>query len=710
MAQNAKNTNKFQINLGTFAGGMSVDYKNGVANSFYNSVALDFRKKSSEMSVLPGMTTIITNLLDLPVAMLQDPTGTRWMIGDQGNLYRVNTSNVATKVAQISSASGCGLVYNQLSDMLYISGQQTVSLYGPITSTLTSPVFYSDLFGKSASVVSGVVNLYNPLTNNYDGIGRNNAQSIGLNIGITSTSQVSNNTATGATYGTYVIKNAISEATGDFTVFAPDVEPFYSIAVYIAVKGTGDFTLTVHDGFNNKVGAVTILNANITAGQFNEFIFTAPGIRSFTGTVQSGLSAAYHFHITTSVAGDTSAIASILDASTSTTTAVGANFLLFVYRMVKTNNTWHPMTMFTGSTTLLCVGNGQYLSTYNLSNDQNPSNNVYVRERFPLDAGYEVCGLSVNNQYLVIAAEKRSTSSTNSFQDGFLYFWDGTNASYNFKIQIPMGAPYALQTFNNLTYFICAGSLYVWGGGQSVIKIRPISYQNTDYLGTVDTTIVNPNMMDSRSNLLMIGYPSATTNAQNSFGIYSWGSVELVYPNSFRLSYQLANGLTNTTPANQLKIGMIKNFVDTLYMSWSYIDAGGVTRYGVDMTNNLSTPARNFSWDSLIYDGGTRYKMKQGTRIKLNFIALPVGSTLTGYYSIDRGPKISRDISNNPFIAGAGATELLFELDSARFHEIQFGFNGTTTATTILPPRITGVVLEVDPLAGEVNVRADDVE
>ena len=83
MAQNAKNTNKFQINLGTFAGGMSVDYKNGVANSFYNSVALDFRKKSSEMSVLPGMTTIITNLLDLPVAMLQDPTGTRWMIGDQ---------------------------------------------------------------------------------------------------------------------------------------------------------------------------------------------------------------------------------------------------------------------------------------------------------------------------------------------------------------------------------------------------------------------------------------------------------------------------------------------------------------------------------------------------------------------------------------------------------------------------------------------------
>lgn len=706
MASGAKNTNKFLINLGTFAGGMSVDFKNGVASSFYNSVALDFRKKSSQMSVLPGMSTVITNLLDLPVAMLQDPTGTRWAIGDQGNLYRINTSNVATKVAQLTSASGHGLVYNQLSDMLYISGQQTISLYGPITSTLTSPVFYPDLFGKSASVVSGVVNLYNPTTNNYDGIGRNNAQSVGLNVGITNVSQVGNNTAVGATYGTYVPKTSISEATGDFTVFAPDVEPFYSIAVFIGAKGTGDYTLTVHDGFNNKVGTVTITNANITANAFNEFVFPAPGIRSFTGAVQSGLSASYHFHVTSTV-GD-GAISSILDASTSTTTAVGINFLLFVYRMVKTNNTWHPMVLFTGSTTLLCVGNGQYLSTYNLSNDQNPSNGVYQRERFPLDAGYEVCGLSVNNQYLVIAAEKRSTSTTNSYQDGFLYFWDGTNATYNFKIQIPMGAPYSLQTFNNLSYFVCNGSLYTWGGGQQVIKIRPISYQNTDYLNTVDTTYINPNMMDSRSNLLMIGYPSKTTNIQNNYGIYSWGSVELVYPNSFGLSYQLANGLTNFSSANLLQIGMIKNFVDTLYMSWKYTDASSVVHYGLDMTNNLSTPASTFSWDSLIYDGGARYKEKQGMRLKINCLPLPTGTTLTAYYAVDRGTKIQADTTGVSYSIGAGATELLVELSNARFHELQWGFSGTTTSATTTPPTITGVVMEVDPLADEINVRLDD--
>lgn len=706
----AKNTKKFQINMGTFAGGMSVDYKNGVAASFYNSVALDFRKKSSQMSVLPGLTTIITNLLDLPVAMLQDPTGVRWMIGDQGYLYRVNTSNVATNVAKLSSASGHGLVYNQLSDMLYITGQQTVSLYGPITSTVTSPVFYSDLFGKSASVVNGVVNLYNPTTNNYDTTARNNAQSIGLNVGITTSTQISN--ATTSTYGTYILKNTISEAVGDFTTFAPDVEPFYSIAVYVGVKGTGDWTLTLHDGFNNKLAAVTITNANVTAGAFNEFVFTAPGIRSFTGAVQSGLSAAYHFHLTSSVAADTAAAAAVLDPSTSTTTAVGINFLLYVYRMVKTNNTWHPMTLFTGSTTLLVIGNGQYISTYNLSNDQNPSNNVYQRERFPLDAGFEVCGITTNNQYAIIAAEKRSTNANNSYQNGFLYFWDGVNPTYNFKVEIPMGAPYSIKTFNNIIYFVCAGSLYAHSGtaGTAAIKIRPISYQNTDYLGTVDTTYVNPNMMDSRSNLLMIGYPSTTTNVQNSFGIYSWGTVELIYPNSFGLSYQLANGQTNYSTANLLSIGMVTNFVDTMYVSWKYKDAGGITRYGVDMTNNSSTPATSFRWDSLIYDGGARYKQKQAMRLKINFLPLPTGTTLTPYYSVDRGTNIVAGSDGTSYTVGAGATEVVVEIDNSRFHEIQFGFSGTTTSATTTPPTITGIVLELDPLAQEVDVRADDKE
>ncbi len=692
-----QNSKKMPINLNSFAGGMSVDYKMGVQNSFYNSVALDFRKKASQMSVLPGMTVTATNMTDLIVAMTQDPTGVRWAVGDKGNVYKINLSGVLTKIAQLSSDSGHGIVYNQLSDMLYITGQQTVSLYGPITSSITSPVFYSDIFGKSASVANGVVNLYNDVSGTYDGTARNNAQSVGLNIGITDPTQISSTTAV----SNYLTKTSINESAVDTCVFAPDFEPFYSIAVYINTVGTGNLTLTLHDGFHNVVATSTIAHANVTIG-WNEFVFTAPGVRSFTGAIQSGLSASYHFHITSTVA-DTQ-----VDCIT-TNDLTGCNFLLFIYRMVQTNNKWHPMTIFTGSTMLLCVGNGQYLSTYNFSNDSNPSNYVYNRSRFPLDAGYEVCGLTVNNQYLVIAAEKRSSSNVNNFQDGMLYFWDGTNSSYNFKIQIPMGAPYSIYTFNNITYFVCNGSLYAWGGGQQVIKIRPISYQNTDYLGSSDDTYVNPNMMDSRANLLMIGYPSTTTNVNNHYGIYSWGSVELIYPNSFGISYELSNGKTNFSVANQLKIGMIKNFVDTMYTSWTYVDDDGITRYGLDITNNSSAPASTFSWQSLIWDGGVRYKMKQAMRLKINFLPLPTGSTITANYSLDRRPFVSADpLSGTPYTAVAGDTELVVQLDSARFHELQWGFTGTCDSSTTEPPTITGVVMEIDPLTTEADVRADD--
>jgi len=131
----------------------------------------------------------------------------------------------------------------------------------------------------------------------------------------------------------------------------------------------------------------------------------------------------------------------------------------------------------------LCIGNGRYLSTYDFSNDMAPTNTQWIRHQLIFKSGYEVCGLSTNNQYLVIALERRSTSASHNYQDGQLVFWDGTSQNPAFIIDIPMGAPYGLQTFNNVTYFICGGSLFAWSGGQTVVKVRKLAYQNTNYLG-----------------------------------------------------------------------------------------------------------------------------------------------------------------------------------------------------------------------------------
>jgi hypothetical protein len=690
----AKDSTKFPVVMASFEGGESVDFKNAVASGFYKQEALDFRSKASQMSVLPGLSAVSgasSVLVDLPLEMVQDPTGVRWIIGDQGNLYKLDTSNTLTKVATTTETSGSGLVYNQLSDFLYITGQQTVSMYGPLSGT---PALKDAQFGKSASSASGVVNLYSSTTTSYSGSARNNIQSIATTQGVTATSQVVTNTTT--LY--YTTPTSISETATALCNFAPDLEPFYSIAIYVNTVGTGNVTLTLHDGFNRSLAAVTINHSSLTTG-YNEFVFSAPGIRSFTGAIQSGLSATYHWHVTSTVA-DTK-ISTLTSSDLST-----ADMILFTYRMVKTNNTWHPATIFTGNGFLLCIGNGQYLSTYNFSNDANPSNNVWQQERFPIDAGFEVCGLSVNNQYLVIAAEKRSSSTTHNYQEGALYFWDGQNATYNFKIPIPMGAPYALYTFNNISYFIAGGGLYAWGGGQQVIKIRPIAYQNTDYLGTSDHTVVNPNMMAPRNNLLMIGYPSTTTNVNIKYGIYSWGSVELVYPNSFGYSYALSSGFYNYASANNLQIGMIKNFVDTMFVA-SRSTVSGTTTYQLDTLNNSSNAAGVFSWDSLIYDGGVRYKQKELNRIKISFLPWPANATLTVYYALERGSKVQADpVSTTAYSPATGDTSIVIDVNK-RFYEAQWGFSGTCSSPAT-PPTITGIVAEVDSLGVEADLRTDD--
>jgi hypothetical protein len=618
-------------------------------------------------------------------------------LGDQGHLYKLDTSDVLTLAATITDGSGSGMVYNQLSDYLYITGQQSVSMYGPLQGT---PALKDGQFGKSASSANGVVNLYQTTTTNYDGSARNNLQSLATTQGVTATSQVTTNAT-----NTYSVPNAITENPANSCPFAPDLEPFYSIAIYVDTVGTGNATLTLHDGFNRALGTVTINHASLVVG-YNEFVFTAPGIRSFTGAIQSGLSAAYHWHITSSVSSDTMKVR-VLTAANLTT----ADMILFNYRLVKTNNGWHPATLFTGNGFMMCIGNGQYLATYNFSNDANPSNYVFQRERFPLDAGYEVTSLSVNNQYLVIAAEKRSSNSSRNFQEGCLYFWDGQNATYNFKIQLPMGAPYSVYTFNNITYFICAGALYAWGGGQQVIKVRPIAYQNTDYLNATDSTFVNPNMMAPRFNILMIGYPSTTTNVNLKYGIYSWGAVELIYPNSFGYSYCLshanaANQGYNYSAANNLQIGMVKNFVDTMYTS-SRKTVSGTTTYFLDRVNNSSQPAANFSWDSLIWDGGVRYKQKEACRLKVSFLPWPANATLNVYYAFERGTKVSSDPNGSgQFSPATGDTSIIIDINK-RFYEGQWGFFGTCSNPS-LPPTITGITMEIDPLQSESDLRVDD--
>lgn len=676
------------INTNYFYGGSTIDFKLGIPNSFYSSENMDFRSIPSQISVLPGPSTIASNLKGLITAMDQDLNGVRYGVDTSGWVYKISTSDVISPLFKMKSAGASGMLYNAITDQLYIPDQVSVSLYGQLTSSVSSPKWRPSQFKHSASNAPGTVNLFNPDDGLFDGATRNNSQ--GIVTGITDSSQVTTNTTS-----TTQVPTAITETSAGLCFFNPDIEPFYSINPYIVAPGTGDWTLTLHDSLNNVLATVTVTNANLRANSYNEFKFSSQ-IRALVNATQTGQSASYHFHLTSTKSDGT--VGSIVAGD-----MTSADFLLFAYALVQPNNGLHPTALFTGNgVPFLCIGNANYLTTYNFGNDAQPSNSQYVRHQLFFKPGEEVCGIDTNNQYCVVGTERRSKTAGRNVQHGCLYFWDSTINAPNFKIDLPMGAPYGIHTENSVTYFTCAGALYAWSGGQTVIKVRKLAYENTDYLNAVDNTMVYPNMLASRYGLLMIGYPSITSNTNTNFGVWSWGTVELTYPNSYGLSYELANGLTNFTTQNQLQIGCVYNFVDTMYISWSYIDANSVQHYGMDRVNNFSTPAKKWGWRSLIWDGGATYKQKRGARMKVRFLPLPAGCTIQAFYSADRGPDV---LSPS---AVQGDRTIVLEA-TVRCAELQWGFVGTCSDGTTVAPVILDCSMQIDTLSDDEDMRKDEV-
>lgn len=396
-------TLKVVVGQQNFYGGIATDEKLGIKYSHAYSRSMDFRKKPSQISVLPGTRKISANTVrDLIQNIVQIPTGTRYAVGDQGYVYKITTSNVLSVVGKLEDGAH-GMIYRADTDSVYIASTQTVSR---IKTASTNP---SLEIGKYATSVSTDAKA---------------SRSNGAN--------------------TYSLLTAIDENNTHKCEFQPDIEPFYSAKVKVVSKGTGDWTLTLHDDANTSLGTATITNSNLTNGELAEFVVAAP-IRMLV----KPNARTYHFHITSTVADGTVASATKEDLNT-------ADFQIAATRLVDSRNDIHPIVNFQQYT---CVGNERYLSAWEPLSDD-PTNAEWQRHRLTFPPGYEVCGLATTDEFLVIACEKRSTDSTKHFQDGKLFMWDGQATTYNFFIDVPEGSPQSIFTYGNIVYFIANGALY----------------------------------------------------------------------------------------------------------------------------------------------------------------------------------------------------------------------------------------------------------
>lgn len=646
----------------SFEGGLGTDLKIGLKNSFAGTAGLgslgtygvDFRKSPSQFSVLPGTAREDANVVnDLIQNEVMTPNGTIYAIGSAGNFYKRTTAGVWSAEANVNVGT-FGLDYRRDTDNIYIPGRKSVSLFNGVSTA--TPAMYMNYYGPSYSQY-------------------NNSSNVGFNVAAFQQ---------GSTQ-TYTPPTAINENSTNLRYFQTDIEPIMKISLFIVNKGTGNWTLTLHDGTNNVLGTATVTNANLSNGVFNDFVFTG----ATNGQVRAYIAPnarTYHIHATSTVADGTISTATTNDLSQ-------CDLQVWADRLVQTNNGMHPMTRFLQYE---IIGNGNYISAWEPLNSTNtqtmtsPETSAeWVQHKLEVPMEYECVGIDTTNEFLVAAFERNTSANTSIPQQGLLIFWDGSQPTYNYFVAIPEGSPYGMHTYKNVVYYYAGGALYgISSPTTQPVKLRTMPGTDTEFTGAATALTVYPYAMAVRRGVHLFGFPSMTTNTGINYGVYSWGAVDKNFPDSLGYSYLLSTGSTNYSVSNNLTIGMVKSFGDTLHVSWRDTTSGG---FGVDVVNNASVPATSSSWESLIFDAGYTAKRKKASLIWVNFLTLPSDASFKIKYKINRAANWtfspSFDSTNTPDNVAQLA------VSTPDFYEMQVGIDVVAGTT---PPAFTSITLVYD--------------
>lgn len=686
-----------------FYGGLSTDNKIGIENSYADGECLDVRKSPSQMTVLPMSRTlpdsgVITGLM---TAMTQSKDGNIWGVDEAGKVYKIDENNAITAVSTTATSSGFSLENSDIDDGLWwADGGHKLYSYGRVlnpTGANRDTNSFEFLEDHSKYIDYAV-----EIQQNGDQIFYQPEPDMKRSDGTASS----------------LIDTAVVEDNASRILFLPALIPIAKIGVRFTAKGSGTVRLEIHDENNNVVASSSPMSAeNVSTDGYTEFLVRP--------NPSASLSASNQF-TTTPWAGDTSDAGSVLHIHivssdigwyvrsyyendmwlTGDITSTG-------YVLHETFNKKHPMVMYDK----LYIGNGRYVSTKESTPLSLITDNLFIQDALRLDDGFEVCSFGSSDEYLMIGAEKYSAGSTRGFQAGRIYFWDRQSEGPNFYIDCNMGSPKAIYNFGNIVYIIIAGALYAYTGGKELVKVRTLKGTDTEYSGRNSVTEVYPNMMTIRREVLMVAFPSKTTAYSIRHGVYAFGSVDKNYPNCFTYNYKIPGATTSETldqhnsDTQQFRIGCVYNFNDTLFYSYEVEtttypepteevpDPAPVvtTRVALAIVDNDSGTSTSYLWKSLQYDAGSPAIEKMALRVGIYFDPLPANTTIRPIYRIDDGEWVL-----GPATATTGDRYITCEINK-RFHELQYGFVGTT-GNDLLTPVIKQVSAEIRVLNEEAKL------
>lgn len=457
----------------------------------------------------------------------------------------------------------------------------------------------------------------------------------------------------GAGGSTYTLPTAISETAANRKTFTPTKDPQKSIAVQIAAVGTGNWTLTVHDAFNDTIASKTVANASLSTGLF-EFIFDSPW--------RPLINQDYHFHLTSTVA-DGTVVTSVLNDLTTVT------FVTF-FQFLVTDTQWHPIARFLN---FLVFGNERYIGKYEAT--------LYEPNFITLEAGYRVRCFAYWREYLAIGVVRGASITAND--SGRIYFWDGIAPTFNYYIDVPEGGINAMLGSK--------GKLFVFAGYQ----LDLLEYQGGDYASkikrmpkvTPDTFAeIYPGALTMWKTLLRIGVAGNSDSGDISKGVYTWGSLNERYPVSLGNDYPPSTG--NYTGTN-LRIGATTVVGQKLLFSWQ-----DNVSYGVDYIDDSNPPFTTGTIEFLVDDANAIWKQKAFNTLLAVFQPLVSGQTVTVKYRLDDDTAFTSLAETT-----VGATQSYLVVGGDRYQRRQVAVDLATTTTT--SPVLLALTSESDILLTE---------
>lgn len=640
-----------RLRITNFGGGLSDDSKYGSPNSASVIEAIDFRRSPGmatlkQKLVKESSTTIITEVHDavrVDDGVIYLAGGTEIYKRAPGTIGNPGTYSVESSDASLINVRDFD--YRQDIKKLFAYDDYFIHEFSPIGN---SPTWSYDKYGYLIALDDG-------FTENLP-----NASALPTTID--------------------------EDAETEIYSFVATHDPYRRITFSIVTKGTGNWTMTLHDDNNNVVATQTVTNASQGSNLALSFTINSP-----TSPIRFKLGATYHVHLTVSIAGGT--IDSELTNDIRT-----AGVQLTAFRLIPGTRYGHP-TIQSGNKTFFC--NERYLGEWELLDTSANGQAGYDPHRLVFPAECDTNGVALYNEYVAVSAAVDNASDSNAIQGskGIIFFWDQVSDFVTFSLPVPQGVPNSLFAADNALFFEAGGRWHRWAGGdiETIFEFPTNELSQTDVPSLGTNFPARRHVQTMRDNLVLIGWPGEIPSVSQEpyFGIFSYGKSKSSMPIAVGFDAFLSPGNISPTIIGGVSSGItyMNNFGGNLLVAWRDV-VNGTMVYGVDFLNESSVAAPNGRWLCLWFDNNDPDKEKTPKAIKVTFDSLPVGCSITPIIEYDR----NEAIKSGEIVSTPGAREAVFHLSDQvnhpRFYEVRFGFDLASSQGNF--PRVRSVTLKFD--------------